>query len=67
MHTPKIDPRISEHVDLTNRGGLGGLEKDTVCVLRILMVCFERQGVNPTSTDAYKMFCDFAEKYSKNI
>ena len=54
----KTEPGVSEHV---------GLETDTRCALRLLMVCFERQGINPTSTDAYKLFCDFAEEYNKNL
>ena len=64
---PKTEPGVSEHVKLAHRGGLAGLEIDTICALRLLMVCFERQGINPTSTDAYKVFRDFAEEYNKNL
>ena len=67
VHAPNIDPEISERVNLTNRGGLGGLETDTLCALCLLMVSFERKGISPTSTDAYKVFQDFAENHSKKL
>ena len=54
---------VKHDVDLFKIDGLDGLETDTVCALRLLMVCFERQGIKPTSNDAYKLFRDFAEEY----
>ena len=58
-----VKTEVKGDIDLFKRGGLDGLETDTVCALRLLMVCFERQGINPTSSDAYKLFRDFAEEY----
>ena len=50
---------------LTNRGGIvDGIKTNTKCALSLLMVCFERQGISPTSTDAYKIFRDFVKAYS---
>ena len=47
---------------LSNRGGLvQGLETDTACALRLVMVSFERQGIVRNSSDAYKLFRDFAK------
>ena len=51
--------------DLTSKGGLvEGVQTDTECALRLLMVCFERQRISPTSAAAEKIFRDFAEAYS---
>lgn len=68
VNTVKTEPSLyssSTARDLTSKGGLvDSIETDTECALRLLMVCFERQGISPTSTDAYKIFRDFAEAYS---
>lgn len=42
------------------------LATDTMCALRLLMGCFDRQGIDPTSTDAYKVFRDFAAEHKEN-
>ena len=48
--------RITIHTE--NRGWEGGLGHS-----RPLMVCFERQGIDPTSNNAYKLLINFAENY----
>lgn len=54
---------VKQERNLCKRDGMDGLETDTVCALRLLMVCFEKQGIAPTSIDAYKLFRNFAEEY----
>ena len=67
VNTVKTEPYTTGSTvrDLTNRGRLvDGIKTDTECALHLLMACFERQGISPTSTYAYEIFRDFTEVYS---